>query len=130
LFQALVLFSILYNGPSGDAERYVAPFRKFNPLSDTNGTATYPELSGITGNGINDDICQHENLNRIRYPVYLDQYDPKAQKAVFDNFNKTTARYPALGRSLVLFEGLSTQAVTKVPIDSTAYAHRDYFVLS
>ncbi|KAF2705684.1 FAD-binding domain-containing protein [Pleomassaria siparia CBS 279.74] len=127
---AVVLFSILYHGLATDAEQYVAPFRKFNPLSDTNGTATYPQLAAITGNGINDDICQNENSNRIRYPVYLDRYDPKAQKAVFDNFNMTTARYPALNASLMLFEGLSTQAVAATPINSTAFPYRNYFALS
>lgn len=95
-----------------------------------NGTATYPQLSSLTGNGINDDICQHENLNRIRYPLYINKFDPTASKAVFDLFNKTTSQYPALNRSLMLFEGLSAQAVKAVQLDTTAIPHRDYFVLA
>ena len=96
----------------------------------TNGTAIYPQLPSLTGNGINDDICQHENLNRIRYPIYLDKFIPTVPKAVFDLFNMTTAQYPALNRSLMLFEGLSSQAVAAVPLDTTAIPLRDYFVLA
>lgn len=96
----------------------------------TNGTAIYPELSTLTGNGINDDICQHENLNRIRYPIYLDDFKETGPKDVFDLFNKTTAQYPALSRSLMLFEGLSSQAVAAVPLDTTAIPLRDYFILA
>ncbi|KAF2008888.1 FAD-binding domain-containing protein [Aaosphaeria arxii CBS 175.79] len=127
---ALVFFSILYNGPASAADKWVAPFRQFSPIDIQNGTATYPQLSGITGNGINDAICQHENLNRIRYPIYLDRFDPGAGKATFDYFNKTISDHPGLAGSLMLFEGLSTQAVKSVRLDSTAIPHRDYFVLS
>jgi hypothetical protein len=128
--QALVSFSILYNGPAAEAEKWVAPFRQFNPLSVTNGTATYPQLASLTGNGINDDICQDEYLNRIRYPIYINEYVPTVPTAVFDLFNRTTAQYPALNGTLMLFEGLSSQAVAAVQLDTTAVPHRDYFVLA
>ena len=96
----------------------------------SNGSTTYPELASLTGNGINDDICQNEYLNRIRYPIYVDQFEPTAPKGVFDLFNEMTAEYPALNRSLMLFEGLSSQGVAAVPINSTAVPLRDYFVLA
>lgn len=94
------------------------------------GTATYPQLSGLTGNGINDDICQHENLNRIRYPLYLDRFKPGSSKDIFDLFNKTTSQYPALNKSLMLFEGLSSQGVAAVQLDTTAVPLREYLVLA
>lgn len=127
---AIVSFSILYNGPAADAEEWIAPFRALKPLSVTNGTATYPQLASITGNGIDDVICQNDNLNRVRYPIYIDEYVPDAPRAVFDLFNTATAQYPALNNSLMLFEGLSSQAVAAVDIDSTAVPVRDYFVLA
>jgi hypothetical protein len=128
--QTLISFSIMYNGPVSEAEQWTKPFRQFKPLSNTNGTYSYPQLSSITGNGINDDICQHENLNRIRYPIYLDGFKSGLGKAVYDLFNKTTAQYPALSNSLMLFEGLSAQGVAAVQLDSTAVPLRKYFVLA
>lgn len=125
-----MFFAILYNGPASEAEKWVAPFRNFQPLFVENGTASYPELSGLTGNGINDDICQHEPINRIRYPLYLDGFKRGAGKAVFDLYNKTTFDYPALNRSLMLFEGLSSQGVRAVQLDTTAIPLRKFQVLA
>lgn len=128
--QALVFFVILYNGPASAADKWIAPFRTFSPLQIENGTTTYPELSALTGNGINDDICQHEPINRIRYPLYLDGFKKGVAKDVYNLYNQTTSQYPALNRSLMLFEGLSTQAVKAVQLDSTAIPLRKYHTLA
>ncbi|CAI6270044.1 unnamed protein product [Periconia digitata] len=128
--QALVFMAMLYNGPASAADKWMAPFRTFNPIDIEKGSTTYPELSALTGNGINDDICQHEPINRIRYPLYLDGMKKGVPKQVYNLYNATTAQYPALNRSLMLFEGLSTQAVRSVQLDTTAVALRKFHTLA
>jgi hypothetical protein len=87
-------------------------------------------LASLTGNGINDAICENADLNRLRYPIYLSEFSTTGPMAVYNLFNTTTTQYPALNNSLMLFEGLSSQEVAAIPIDSTAIPVRDYFVLA
>lgn len=78
-------------------------------------------MIGIDNNG---PPCQH-GLTNMQFPISLDSYDPKTQRAVFDAFSAITIEIPAFNRSIFLFEGYSTKGVKDISASSTAFPHRE-----
>ncbi|KAL9079953.1 MAG: hypothetical protein Q9157_001200 [Trypethelium eluteriae] len=125
---AVLLFSVLYNGPMATGQRYAAPYRSLSPLSITNGTGNYPGLAAITGNDDSSQICQ-DGYNRLKFPLTIQQYNVSSQRSIFDLYNATTSEQSGFNTSLVLFEAYSIQAVQAVPMESTAVPNRSAKVI-
>ncbi|KAI9829259.1 MAG: hypothetical protein M1826_005723 [Phylliscum demangeonii] len=123
VFDPVIKFFVLYEGTPDREARFGAPYHKIGPLNVVTGTATYPELSALTGNGNNDIACQH-NYAALRFPISLRSYNLVAQRSIFDQFAQITAVQPLFNNSVFLFEGYSLRAVKAVPSDSTAFPDR------
>lgn len=90
------------------------------------GSGTLKDLPAWTGNANESPPCQKNgDVNILRFPIDLQSYSIKAQRAAFDKFAKVTSEIPQLNRSMFLFEGYSLQGVKAVPANSTASPFRD-----
>ena len=114
---------ILYEGPASVEKQYSAPFHSMGPVLVQSGVATYPELPTLVGADNNGPSCQH-GFTVMRFPVGLDSYDPKTQRAVFEAFSAITSEVPAFNNSVFLFEGYALQGMKAVAAKSTAFPHR------
>lgn len=89
-------------------------------------TGDYRDLGKWTGISLADGPCQKTGNANPRFPIYLKQYDPKAQAQVYELFKQaTTDPASPFGRALFMFEGYSQQGVKAVDPKSAAYAYRE-----
>ncbi|PVH70236.1 FAD-binding domain-containing protein [Cadophora sp. DSE1049] len=121
----------IYQGTPTELEKYVAPFRALGPVGETRTTAiSYPDLFPLNrANETNLETCG-KGLYRHLFPVGLKRYNPAAQRKIYNLFNNLTATYPSIAfTSTFVMEGYSTQAVTSVPDESTAFPFREDNIL-
>lgn len=119
----VIIFFLLYNGDSSIEQEYSAQFQAIGPAVAKTGVTTYPELPALTANGNDDPACQR-GASVLRFPISMNSYDTRAQRAVYDIFTEITTETPEFNGSFSLFEGYSVKAVRGIPDESTAFAHR------
>ncbi|KAM0332090.1 hypothetical protein ACHAQA_002361 [Verticillium albo-atrum] len=138
----IINWSYWFNNPNLDAEKpvmeiyiiqegvkevdskYTAPFHALGPLQVRPDAGTYHDLAGWVGIALDSFPCQKIGLNNPRFPVYLQEYNPAAQRKAYDLYAEATHATPEFFDSLFMFEGYSTQGVKAIDSDSTAYAFR------
>lgn len=115
----------MYQGIAAGIEKFTAPFRALGPMGDTTNEVPYPEIFRLNGDDeANDQVCG-KGLQRHLFPVRLERFDLKAQRKVYNVFNRVTRKYPEVAsKSIFLFESYSNQGVTDVPEESTAFPFR------
>ena len=124
----MIAFSFVFSGPKAEGERLLAPFSALKPVVATNETTPYPGVAHAAGTGVTDEVCQRGTSDYL-VPIGLQSYNITTNRAVYNLYKKMVTEYPALAASIVQFEGYPQQAVQAVEPDSTAYAHRDDYVL-
>ncbi|CAI6333726.1 unnamed protein product [Periconia digitata] len=121
----VIMFFILQENAVLVDEKFTAPFTALGPATSAAGAGDYRDLSVWTGNAENQTFCQKLGFAAMRYPVELQVYNVPAMRETYDTFTAGLQSTPALGFSVVLFEGYSTQGVHAVPAPSTAYPFRE-----
>jgi hypothetical protein len=109
---------------------YTQPFHDLGPLSVQPISGTYLDLAGWTNIADTSAPCQKVGLSNPRFPLYLDSYDPDAQKKVYDLFASVAGPNTVFNNSIFMFEGYSTQGVKSFPDDASAFAFRSKNLLT
>jgi FAD/FMN-containing dehydrogenase len=115
--QPVIIAALCCTGPPAEAERTIAAFRALAaPLLDLVERKPYAEV-----------FPPEEELPPFVssfHPLFLDGFDRDAAELVLDRLAASTAAIPAL--QLRVLGG----AITRVPSDATAYAHRSERILA
>ncbi|KAM0273208.1 hypothetical protein ACHAQH_008399 [Verticillium albo-atrum] len=138
----VINWSYWFNNPDLDAEKpvmeiyiiqegvkevdsqYTAPFHALEPLQIRPDVGTYHDLAGWVNIALDSFPCQKLGLNNPRFPIYLQEYNPDAQRKAYDLYAEATHANPEFSNSLFLFEGYSLQGVKSIDGDSSAFAFR------
>jgi hypothetical protein len=123
ILQPIIQYTIIFDGDLEPSQEYASPIVALEPLNTISKEVPYTALAGLTGNGDNDLGCQ-KGAAALRFPIYLESYNVSAILDTYNTFNQMMIDRPAFNNSFFLIEGYSTQAVRKIPSNSTAYAHR------
>ncbi|KAK4652924.1 hypothetical protein QC762_503630 [Podospora pseudocomata] len=121
----VVEFYIIQEGVTAVDTAYTAPFIALGPISVTNNTGTYKDVSSWVGISLDGPPCQKTGAANPRFPLYLPEYNPSAMAEVYEAFKEGTNSSSPFANSLFMFEGYSMQGVKAVDTASTAYAFRE-----
>ncbi|KAJ9136904.1 FAD binding domain-containing protein [Pleurostoma richardsiae] len=121
----VIAFYIIQEGVDTVDAAYIKPFSDIGPISTSSLSGTYLDLAAWTGIDVSSTPCQKTGNANPRFPIYLKQYNPSAQKEVYELFRQaTTNASTPFANALFMFEGYSQQGV-KAPGDAaTAFAYR------
>jgi FAD/FMN-containing dehydrogenase len=108
----VVMGLIVYAGPAEDGERALEPFRSLaTPVADLVKPMRYPEIFQFTEGGPHPTAFAARNM-------FIDSLDGGAGETIVSHLDASTATM-AVSQIRVL-----GGAVSRVPSDATAYAHR------
>lgn len=119
------MFFVLQEGAKAVDQTLMKHFHDLGPIFKDVGAGSYIDLPAWGGMDLASPPCQKYGNAYARFPIDIEEYNPAAQRKVYDLFASATQETPAINGSFFLFEGYSTQAVQAVPSDSTAYPFRD-----
>jgi hypothetical protein len=126
--QALIRFSLAYDGSPEEMETFAKPFRRLKPVRTQEYYSPYADISGHFDVGYQSGPCQ-PGINANFYPLSMNTHNITAQREAYDAFNEMISKYPAFAYSLLFDEGYSLQGMRAVPGESTAVADRHYNIL-
>ncbi|HEU4750649.1 MAG TPA: FAD-binding oxidoreductase [Acidimicrobiia bacterium] len=113
LGRPIVMLLLAYAGDLEDGGKAVAPFRALaSPLVDMVGPLRYPEIYQFTEGG---PPPQEE----AAWSFFLDDFDVDQAGSIIDHLHQTSA--PIAVAQLRVLGG----AYARVPVDATAFAHRE-----
>ena len=108
----------------------LAPFYALQPVFATNETLPYPGVAHAAGSGLSDPVCQPNISSWSIFPVGLQNYNVTTNRAIYNLYKEMINKYPTMGSaSVVQFENYAQQGVQAVDPDSTAYPHREDYLL-
>jgi FAD/FMN-containing dehydrogenase len=118
--QLVVLGLMAYAGPDDDADRALAPFRALaTPLVDMLQPQAYTDMFEPEAE---DDDAEHHPTAAIR-SMFVDGFTRTDAELILDRIQAATS--PMAGVQLRVLGG----AISRVPVDATAYAHRDRAIM-
>ena len=118
LGQPIVMLLMAYAGNVEEGEKAVKPFRSLaTPIVDAVGSMRYPEIFQFTEGG---PPPAHE----AAWSFFLDEVDDGHAEAIIDHLHQTSA--PIAVAQLRALGG----AFARVPVDATAFAHRQRRVIA
>ncbi|KAL9637456.1 MAG: hypothetical protein Q9204_001877, partial [Flavoplaca sp. TL-2023a] len=124
------VYHFYYLGSSEKASPYTQTILNLNPISISNATFPYKDVSHRSFQAsIGDPTCAAGISTKTRFPVGLQTYNVSANRKIYDLFEDMITAHPALANSFVQFEAFPMQAVKAVDAASTAYAHRQDDIL-
>ncbi|KAJ5091128.1 hypothetical protein NUU61_005998 [Penicillium alfredii] len=126
----VILFYIIQEGVKVVDPAYTKPFHDIGPLSAEPQKGTYTDLAGWTGIATTSPPCQKAGLANPRFPIYLETYNPQAQKKAYEIFARAVRGSSAFNSSIFMFEGYSTQGVNAISPSSSAFAFRSEHLLA
>ncbi|KAK8071880.1 FAD-linked oxidoreductase [Apiospora saccharicola] len=104
---------------------HTEPFHQLGPIKSEPRSGTYRDLAAWTGISLADGPCQKTGNANPRFPIYLKEYNPQAQREVYELFREaTTGPNAHFANSLFMFEGYSQQGVKAFADDASAFAYR------
>ncbi|KAL8913490.1 MAG: hypothetical protein Q9171_001678 [Xanthocarpia ochracea] len=119
------VYHFYYFGTSEQASPYTQRILPLNPISISNATFPYKELSHRSFQAsVSDPTCAAGISTKTRFPVGLKTYNAFTNRKVYELFEDMITTHPALATSFVQFEAFPMQGVKAVDAASTAYAHR------
>lgn len=128
--QPVILYNIIYEGSSADAEPYAAPFKALGPASTTIDNVDYVNLYRVTANDLNSRPCIR-NRNILGAGVSLPAWDLAGIRKAFNIFGNVTAD-PRFETSITLLENYGMTSVRAVDSGITALPplEREYPILA
>ncbi|KAK6700589.1 FAD-linked oxidoreductase chry5 [Fusarium graminearum] len=108
---------------------YTGPFQELKPLAVDAKKGVYTDLAKWVGVTTEDGPCQKNGAMNPRFPIYLQDYNPAAQKKAFNYFADNIRGDSIFNGSLVTFDGYSTEGVKAIDSKSTAFAYRNQNIL-
>ncbi|KAL9025196.1 MAG: hypothetical protein Q9180_007712, partial [Flavoplaca navasiana] len=119
------VYHFYYFGTSEQALPYTQTILSLNPISISNATFPYKDVSHRSFQAsIGDPTCAAGISTKTRFPVGVKSYNVSTNRKIYDLFEDMITAHPALTTSFVQFEAFPMQAVKAVDPASTAYAHR------
>ncbi|KAL4728692.1 FAD-linked oxidoreductase chry5 [Fusarium chlamydosporum] len=125
----IIQILLMQEGVESVDTKYTAPFHKLKPVSVDSKKGPYTDLAKWVGVTTEDGPCQKNGAMNPRFPIYLETFNPAAQKKAFGFFADNVRGSSVFNNSLVTFDGYSTEGVKSVEAQSTAFAYRDQNVL-
>lgn len=123
LQQPILMYIIIYDGPSSKARDYAKPLHDFSPLSVSAGESSMPGLAAVTIMS-EDDVSCAKGLSTQRFPIGLKTFHVPSVRKVYEEMERTMRQTPELSGTVFLLEGYSTQGVQAVDERTTAFPHR------
>ncbi|KAF2644249.1 FAD-binding domain-containing protein [Massarina eburnea CBS 473.64] len=127
--EAILGWTFAYMGAASEGEKVLQPFNEIPALQSTQGDATYEELLQIQGTGASDPTaCSSNPL--MGSSGLLQTWNVTTQREIYTLFNKTAAEQPDLAANArVFYEGYSTLKTQAIDPLSSAYPHRDEYLV-
>lgn len=125
LLQPLILFQLFYFGTALEAKKYLDPFLKLGPLSVSNATVLYKDLSPALGSSEGGPLCMEGTTTKASFPVGLKVFNIETNRKIYELFLAMVTEAPQLNGTFVQFEGYALQGMKAIDSASSAYAHRD-----
>ncbi|KAK1239988.1 hypothetical protein MKX08_007430 [Trichoderma sp. CBMAI-0020] len=126
--EAILSWSFAYDGPAAAAEELLAPFNAIPAISSTMGDVDYADLLVAQGTDSNSASCQPGPF--VGSSAWLQTYNVTSQRQIYDLFNEKIAQNPGLAAGARVFlEGYSTLATQAIDPSTSAYPHRDEYLL-
>ncbi|QPC80378.1 hypothetical protein HYE68_011130 [Fusarium pseudograminearum] len=125
----IVQILLMQEGVDVVDKAYTDPFQKLKPLAVDAKKGVYTDLAKWVGVTTEDGPCQKNGAMNPRFPLYLETYNPAAQKKAFNYFADNIRGDSIFNGSLVTFDGYSTEGVKAVDSKSTAFAYRNQNIL-
>ncbi|ORY54706.1 uncharacterized protein BCR38DRAFT_403853 [Pseudomassariella vexata] len=115
----IILFWIIWQGREIPSQ-YVQPIRALGPESIKTDVIPITKLNSVAGAAYDTPNCGN-GASTMLFPIGVPSYNLKALRKAFDVYSS----FPEwLNNSFVLLEGYSTEAVHRVPAESTAFPDR------
>ena len=125
----VIIFYILQEGVTKVDKAYSKPFHDIGPSSVQPDAGTYKDLAAWTQVSNTSPPCQKDGFGHPRFPIYLQTYNPAAQKKAFDLYASEAGPSSAFNTSIFMFEGYATKGVRNVDASSAAFAFREDNIL-
>jgi hypothetical protein len=126
----ILIWSFTYAGPQEYAEKIFERFDHFDYLSRVEGNLPFWQIPGVQGTGLDDFLCESGHTH-ITTTAGLQVYNITAQRQIYDLYEKKTTEKPELGPvSRVVLEGYSFEAVKRRDPASSAFPHRNDYLLT
>jgi FAD/FMN-containing dehydrogenase len=107
------IFDVCYSGPADKAEAVLMPLRKLGkPIADSIKPMDYTVLQR------RNDRTDPRNEGQYLKSGFLDRFDDAVIDAIMDGFE------PAPGRNTTVFFQHAGGAISRVPVQATAFPHR------
>ncbi|EHK47045.1 hypothetical protein TRIATDRAFT_217465 [Trichoderma atroviride IMI 206040] len=126
--EAILTWSFAYDGPAAAAEELLAPFNAIPNISSTMGDVDYADLLVAQGTDSNSASCQPGPF--VGSSAWLQTYNVTSQRQIYNSSNEKIAQNPGLAAGARVFlEGYSTEATQAIDPGTSAYPHRDEYLL-
>ncbi|KAK2603628.1 hypothetical protein QQS21_004209 [Conoideocrella luteorostrata] len=126
--EAVIGWSFAYNGPAAAAEMLLQPFNAIPALSSTKGDVSYPDLLVAQQTDIKSQSCT--SARWIQKSVFLQTYNVTTERHIYNAFNKQIVQNPSFAPGAIVYhEGYSTKGTRAIDPASSAYPHRDEYLL-
>ncbi|RDA83522.1 hypothetical protein CP532_4149 [Ophiocordyceps camponoti-leonardi (nom. inval.)] len=126
--EAAITWTFAYAGPGDEAEALLEPFNSIEAASSSSGDVSYPQLLVAQGTNFESSSCASNPY--IGGTANLQTYNVTAQRQIYDLLNERIASHPELAAGArVFYEGYASRATQEIDPDSTAYAHRDEYLV-
>ncbi|PFH62259.1 hypothetical protein XA68_14390 [Ophiocordyceps unilateralis] len=126
--EAVITWTFAYAGPADEAEALLEPFNAIEAISSSSGDVSYPQLLVAQGTNFESSSCSSNPY--IGGTANLQTYNVTAQRQIYHVLNERIALHPELAAGArVFYEGYASKATQEIDPDSTAYPHRDEYLV-
>ncbi|KIA75778.1 hypothetical protein HK57_00392 [Aspergillus ustus] len=124
----VINWTFAYAGPAEEAEELLVEFNRIDAIYSSQGDVSYPDLLVAQGTASSSSSCAPAPI--LGSTANLQTYNVTAQREVYELLRESTKLYPDLtANARVFYEGYSSAATQKIDPASSAYAHRDEYLV-
>lgn len=129
--QPVIVFTVHYEGPKSEADKYAAPFQALGPaVNEVYENVDYIQLYNVTQNSLDSVACR-TNLNVMGSGASLPEWNATAARAAYTIFSQLTAD-PRYNTSVLLLENYGMKGVRAVNPNDTSLSleERQYPIIA